>query len=183
MSFKVLVLPGDGIGPEIVAEAVQVMEALRRRGLLAVEWEQAPVGGAGYEAAGHPLPEQTLRLAREADAVLLGAVGGPRFDALPRDLRPERGLLGLRSALGLFSNLRPALLFSQLAAASALKSEAVSDLDLMIVRELTGGIYFGQPRGLRRLDGGEREAFNTMVYRESEIDRIAHSAFRIAATR
>jgi 3-isopropylmalate dehydrogenase len=183
MSFKVLILPGDGIGPEIIAEALHVMDALRERASLAVEWEQAPIGGAAYEAAGHPLPDETLRLAREADAVLLGAVGGPDYDSLPRELRPERGLLGLRSNLGLFSNLRPALLFSQLAAASALKSDAVADLDVMIVRELTGGIYFGQPRGLRTLENGEREAFNTMVYRESEIDRIAHSAFRIAAAR
>jgi 3-isopropylmalate dehydrogenase len=183
MTSKILVLSGDGIGPEICAEAVKVMDALRRHHGLAIEWSEAPIGGAGYDASGQPLPEATLKLAKEADSVLLGAVGGPKYDALPRELRPERGLLGIRSALGLFSNLRPAILYPQLAAASALKPETVSGLEIMIVRELTGGIYFGHPRGIRTLESGEREGFNTMVYRESEIDRIARSAFVIARAR
>ncbi len=183
MTRKILVLPGDGIGPEIVAEAVKVLERLRQGFGLDVELEQALVGGAAYEAAGTPLPEETLALAREADAVLLGAVGGPRWEGLDRALRPERGLLGLRAGLGLFANLRPALLFPQLAGASTLKAEVVAGLDLMIVRELTGGIYFGRPRGIRVLDNGEREGFNTLVYRESEIERIGRVAFETARRR
>ncbi len=182
MSARILVLPGDGIGPEIVAEAVKVIEALRRDGL-DVELQQAAIGGAGYEAHGKPLPDETLALAREADAILLGAVGGPQYDDLPRELRPERGLLGIRSELGLFSNLRPAILYPQLADASTLKPEVVSGLDLMIVRELTGGIYFGQPRGIETLDNGVRRGFNTLEYTEPEIERIARSAFDIAMKR
>ncbi len=183
MTSKLLVLPGDGIGPEIVAEAVKVLEVLRRDFGLALEMEQANVGGAAYDEDGHPLPEATLALAREADALLLGAVGGPQYEALPRELRPERGLLGLRAELDLFSNLRPAILYPQLAGASTLRPEVVSGLDLMIVRELTGGIYFGEPRGIRTLEGGERDGYNTMRYKESEIERIAHSAFKIAMKR
>ena len=182
MSARILVLPGDGIGPEIVAEAVKVIEALRRDGL-DVELQQAAIGGAGYEAHGKPLPDETLALAREADAILLGAVGGPQYDELPRELRPERGLLGIRSELGLFSNLRPAILYPQLADASTLKPEVVAGLDLMIVRELTGGIYFGQPRGIETLDNGVRRGFNTLEYTEPEIERIARSAFDIAMKR
>ncbi len=182
MSARILVLPGDGIGPEIVAEAVKVIEALRRDGL-DVELQQAAIGGAGYDTHGKPLPDETLALAREADAILLGAVGGPQYDDLPRDLRPERGLLGIRSELGLFSNLRPAILYPQLADASTLKPEVVSGLDLMIVRELTGGIYFGQPRGIETLDNGVRRGFNTLEYTEPEIERIARSAFDIAMKR
>ncbi len=183
MTKKIAVLPGDGIGTEIVAEAVKVLEALRRDFGLDVEMEQALVGGAAYDAAGHPLPEQTLALAKAADAVLLGAVGGYKWESLDIALRPEKGLLGLRSELGLFSNLRPAILYPQLANASTLKPEVVSGLDIMIVRELTGDIYFGKPRGIRVLENGEREGFNTMVYCESEIERIGRSAFDIAMRR
>jgi len=179
---KILVLPGDGIGPEIVAEAVKVLGKLRNDGL-DVELEQGLVGGSAFDAKGHPLPEETLVQAREADAILLGAVGGPQYESLDRPLRPEQGLLGLRAELKLFSNLRPAILYPQLAEASTLKPEVVSGLDIMIVRELTGGIYFGQPRGVRTLDNGEKEGFNTLVYRESEIERIGRSAFEIAQKR
>jgi len=180
---KIAVLPGDGIGPEIMAEAVKVLEALKARFGLKVEMEQGAIGGAGYDAAKKPLPESTLKLARDADAVLLGAVGGPQYDQLPRDFRPERGLLGIRSELGLFSNLRPALLYPQLVAASTLKPEVVSGLDILIVRELTGSIYFGKPRGIRTRDDGVREGFNTMIYSEPEIERIARSALDIAMKR
>jgi 3-isopropylmalate dehydrogenase len=180
--MKIAILPGDGIGPEIVAEAVRVLDALRRDGL-ALETEEAPIGGAGYDAAGHPLPEATLALAQSADAVLMGAVGGPRYDTLPRALRPEQGILGIRKALGLFANLRPAILYPELAAASTLKPEVVAGLDLMIIRELTGDIYFGQPRGRRRNAAGEDEGFDTMLYAESEIRRIAHVGFRTARRR
>ncbi len=183
MSKKILVLPGDGIGPEIVAEALKVLEVLRRDYDLAVEVEQGLIGGAAYEAAGKPLPDETLALARAADAVLLGAVGGPQWDRIEWSLRPERGLLGIRAELGLFANLRPAILYPQLAAASSLHAELVAGLDIMIVRELTGDVYFGQPRGIRTLESGEREGFNTMVYRESEIDRIVRVAFTIAGRR
>ena len=179
--MKIAVLPGDGIGPEIVAQAVKVLDALRRDGFK-VEMEQAPIGGAGYDAAGDPLPQMTLDLARAADAVLLGAVGGPQYDGLERSLRPERGLLRIRKELNLFANLRPALLYPELASASTLKPEVVAGLDIMIVRELTGDIYFGQPRGIETR-GGERVGFNTMVYSESEIRRVARVAFDIAMKR
>ncbi len=180
--MKIAILPGDGIGTEIVTEATRVIEHFRREGL-AIETETAPIGGAGYDAAGHPLPDATLALAQRADAVLLGAVGGPRYDTLPRALRPEQGILGIRKALGLFANLRPALLYPELAAASTLKAEVVAGLDLMIVRELTGDIYFGQPRGRRTNAAGEAEGFDTMLYSESEIRRIAHVGFGIAEKR
>jgi 3-isopropylmalate dehydrogenase len=182
MTKKILVLPGDGIGPEIVAEAVKVLNRLIAQGL-DVELEEGLVGGSAYDAKAHPLPEDTLAQARAADAILLGAVGGPQYESLDRPLRPEQGLLGLRAELKLFSNLRPAILYPQLAEASTLKPDVVSGLDIMIVRELTGGIYFGQPRGVRTLDNGEREGFNTLVYRESEIERIGRSAFEIARKR
>jgi 3-isopropylmalate dehydrogenase len=182
MSKKVLVLPGDGIGPEIVAEAVKVLEALNRDGL-GVELEQGLVGGAAYDETGSPLPARTLEQARAADAILLGAVGGPKWEPLERALRPEKGLLGLRAGLELFSNLRPAVLYPQLADASTLRPEVVAGLDIMIVRELTGGIYFGEPRGIRTLENGERQGYNTLVYRESEIERIGRSAFEIARKR
>jgi 3-isopropylmalate dehydrogenase len=183
MSFNLLLLPGDGIGPEIVAEAVKVLEVLKSEHGLSIETETAPVGGAGYDAAGDPLPAATLSLAKSADAVLLGAVGGPQYDGLPRDKRPERGLLGLRSELHLFANLRPAILYPQLAEASTLKPEIVSGLDIMIVRELTGGIYFGKPRGIDTLESGERKGYNTLVYTEHEIERIARVAFATAMKR
>jgi 3-isopropylmalate dehydrogenase len=183
MTHKILILPGDGIGPEIVTEAVKLLDTLRQSGDLAVELEHAEVGGAGVDAKGSPLPEETLGLARDADAILLGAVGGPKWDSVERSLRPEQGLLRLRAALGVFANLRPALAYPPLAAASTLKAEVVSGLDLMIVRELTGGIYFGEPRGLRTLDGGERQGFNTLVYSESEIERICRVAFELAMKR
>lgn len=182
MTKKILILPGDGIGPEIVAEAVKVLNAFKARGL-DVELEEGLIGGAAYDALGHPLPPETLEQARGADAILLGAVGGPRYESLERSLRPEQGLLGLRAELKLFANLRPAILYPQLAEASTLKPEVVSGLDIMIVRELTGGIYFGKPRGVRVLENGEKEGFNTLVYRESEIERIGRSAFEIARKR
>ena len=183
MSKKIAILAGDGIGPEIVAEAEKVLNELSRGFGLAAELEPALVGGAAVDAEGHPLPERTLAVARAADAILLGSVGGPQWDRLERPLRPEQGLLGLRAELALFANLRPAILYPQLAAASTLKPEVVSGLDLMIVRELTGGIYFGQPRGIRQRDDGQREGFNTLIYSEHEIERIARVAFTIAHKR
>jgi len=180
--MKIAVLPGDGIGPEIVAQAAKVLEALRRDGLK-IETEYAPIGGAGYDASGDPLPEATLKLATDSDAVLLGAVGGYQYDTLPRPMRPEQGLLRIRKGLGLFANLRPALVYPELVGSSSLKPELVSGLDIMILRELTGDIYFGQPRGIRKLDNGEREGFDTMRYSESEIRRVAHVGFGIAMKR
>ena len=182
MSNKLAVLPGDGIGIEIIAEAVKLLDYLKDEGL-DIEMVEAPVGGAGYDAAGKPLPDETLALVKQSDAILLGAVGGPQYENLPRELRPEKGLLGLRSELGLFANLRPAILYPQLADASSLKADVVAGLDIMIVRELTGGIYFGEPRGIRQKDSGEREGFNTLIYSEGEIDRIARVAFEIAGKR
>ena len=183
MSKKILILPGDGIGPEIVTEAVKVLARLRDEHGLDITMDEALVGGAAIDATGHPLPDATLDLAKEADAILLGAVGGHKWESLDISVRPEKGLLGLRSELNLFANLRPAILYPQLAGASTLKPEIVSGLDIMIVRELTGGIYFGQPRGIRTLDNGEREGFNTLVYRESEVERICRVAFNIALKR
>ena len=183
MSHRLLVLPGDGIGPEIVAEAVKLLSTLDRAGDLDLVVEQADMGGAALDASGSPLPEETLALARAADAILLGAVGGPKWDSVDRPLRPEQGLLDLRAELGVFANLRPAIMFPQLVDASTLRAEVVSGLDLMIVRELTGGIYFGQPRGIRTLDDGERQGFNTLVYSESEIERIVRVAFELARKR
>jgi len=183
MTSRVLILPGDGIGPEITAQASHVLEALVREGRLDLEICEGLIGGAAYEATGRPLPAETLTAAREADAVLLGAVGGAQWDDAPRDLRPERGLLAIRQAMGLFANLRPAMLYSQLASASTLRAEIVAGLDILIVRELTGGIYFGQPRGIVHLEKGEREGFNTLRYRESEIERIVDVACRAALKR
>jgi len=177
--MKIAVLPGDGIGPEIVAKAVNVLNALN----INITMQEAPIGGGGYEVAGDPLPDATLQLAKEADAVLLGAVGDWKYDKLERHLRPERGLLRIRKELNLFANLRPALLYPELANASTLKPEVVSGLDIMIVRELTGDIYFGQPRGISTLENGEREGINTMRYCESEIRRIGRVAFDIAMKR
>ncbi|MFC4158207.1 3-isopropylmalate dehydrogenase [Chitinimonas lacunae] len=180
--MKIAILPGDGIGPEIVAQAVRVLERLRADGL-PIETDTAPLGGAAYDQYGDPYPEATQKLVRAADAVLLGAVGGPQYDTLPRDMRPERGLLRIRKDLNLFANLRPAVLYPELAGASTLKPEVVAGLDIMIVRELTGDIYFGQPRGVHINAAGEREGFNTMRYSESEIRRIARVAFGIAQKR
>jgi 3-isopropylmalate dehydrogenase len=180
--MKIAVLAGDGIGPEIVEQAMRVLNVLRDEGL-AMEFVEAPLGGQAYDAYGAPYPEFTQKVCHEADAVLLGAVGGPQYDTLDRPLRPERGLLAIRKDLGLFANLRPAVLFPELANASTLKPEVVAGLDIMIVRELTGDVYFGQPRGMRVNDKGEREGFNTMVYSESEVRRIAHVAFGIAMKR
>ncbi len=183
MTKKIAVLPGDGIGPEVVAEAVKVLERLRREFGLKIELETAPVGGAAYDLHKHPLPDATLKLAKQADAVLLGAVGGLKYDTLPRDVRPEKALLGLRAELKLFANLRPAILYPQLAAASSLKPEIVAGLDILIVRELTGDIYFGEPRGVRTLANGERQGFNTMIYAEHEVERVARVAFDAARKR
>jgi len=180
---KVLVLPGDYIGPEVIAEAVKVLGVVNKRFTLGIELEYGLLGGAAIDAQGVPLPDETLALAREADAILLGAVGGPKWDDVERHLRPEKGLLGIRSQLQLFGNLRPAILYPQLADASSLKPEIVAGLDMLIVRELTGGIYFGEPRGIRTLENGEREGFNTYKYNESEVRRIAHLAFSLAQKR
>ncbi|WP_027816937.1 3-isopropylmalate dehydrogenase [Paraburkholderia bannensis] len=181
--MKIAVLPGDGIGPEIVKEAVKVLNALDEK----FELEEAPVGGAGYEASGHPLPEATLALAKSADAILFGAVGDWKYDSLERALRPEQAILGLRKHLELFANFRPAICYPQLTGASSLKPEIVSGLDILIVRELNGDIYFGQPRGTREApDGlfkGAREGFDTMRYAEPEVRRIAHVAFQAAQKR
>ena len=181
--MKIAILPGDGIGVEIVAEALRVLEALELR----FETETALVGGAAYDAQGHPLPESTLRLAQAADAILFGAVGDWKYDRLERSLRPEQAILGLRKHLGLFANFRPAICYEQLTHASSLKSELVAGLDILIIRELTGDIYFGQPRGRRTAtDGafpGAQEAFDTMRYSSPEIERIAHVAFQAARRR
>ncbi|NCT98913.1 MAG: 3-isopropylmalate dehydrogenase [Comamonadaceae bacterium] len=181
--MKIAVLPGDGIGTEIVAEAVKVLQALD----LSFEMETALVGGAAYEAHGHPLPEATLQLAQQADAVLFGAVGDWKYDKLDRPLRPEQAILGLRKHLGLFANFRPAICYPELVGASTLKPEVISGLDILIIRELTGDIYFGQPRGRRTaIDGhfpGADEAFDTMRYSKPEIERIAHVAFQAARKR
>jgi 3-isopropylmalate dehydrogenase len=180
--MKIAVLAGDGIGPEIVAQATKVLRALASDGLK-VELEEAPFGGAGVDAHGDPLPASTLELAKAADAVLCGAVGGPKYDALPRPQRPEQGILRIRKELGLFANLRPAVLYPELVGASTLKPEVVSGLDLMIIRELTGDIYFGQPRGRRDNARGEREGYDSMLYSEPEIRRIAEVGFRTARKR
>jgi 3-isopropylmalate dehydrogenase len=183
MTAKILILPGDGIGPEIIAEAAKVLECLRQEHGLDVTLDYGLLGGGAVDALGEPYPDQTRRQAHEADAILLGAVGGPKWEALDRPLRAEHGLLLIRADLGVFANLRPAILYPQLTAASTLKPEVVAGLDILIVRELTGDIYFGQPRGIRTLDSGEREGFNTMIYRESEIKRIARVGFEAARKR
>jgi len=182
MTKKIVILPGDGIGPEIVEEAVKLLKALESKGL-DIELEYGLIGGAAYDETGTPLPDETVAMSLTADAILLGAVGGYKWESLDISVRPEKGLLGIRSKLNLFANLRPAILYPQLADASSLKPEVVSGLDLMIVRELTGGIYFGQPRGIRTLENGEKEGFNTLVYKESEISRIGKVAFDIAQKR
>ena len=179
---KILILPGDGIGTEIVDQAVKVINSLNSNHEMGMTLVNGLIGGIAYEETGSPLPDETIKIAKSCDSILLGAVGGPKWESLERDLRPERGLLGIRSELALFSNLRPAILYPQLASASSLKTEIVSGLDLMIVRELVGGIYFGKPRGIEIRDG-ERFGINSATYFESEIARIGHSAFQIAQKR
>lgn len=183
MSKHILILPGDGIGPEIIKAAEQVLACVNEKFNLALTWEQGLLGGAAIDAHGEPYPAVTAAQAKKADAILLGAVGGPKWDSIERSIRPERGLLKIRSELNLFANLRPAILYPQLAEASSLKAEVVAGLDILIVRELTGGIYFGQPRGIRELENGEKQGFNTDVYAESEIKRIAKVAFELAGLR
>ena len=183
MSKSVLILPGDGIGPEIVTQAEKVLNVLSETHGLEISTEQGLIGGSAIDETGVPLPDETLALGKQSDAVLLGAVGGPKWDKIERSLRPERGLLAIRAGLDLYANLRPAILYKELAEASSLKPEVIGALDIMIVRELTGGIYFGQPRGIRTLGDGQREGFNTLVYKESEIERIAHTAFDVAMKR
>lgn len=183
MSRQILLLPGDGIGPEIVAEAKKVLDRVNDLHQLNLSFDEAHLGGAGVDAVGKPLPDETLAKAKQSDAILMGSVGGPKWDTIDRAIRPEQGLLQIRAGLELFGNLRPAILYPQLAAASSLKPEIVSGLDIMIVRELTGGIYFGQPRGIHTLENGEKEGFNTYRYSESEIIRIGKVAFEMAQKR
>lgn len=183
MSKQILVLAGDGIGPEIVAAAEKVLETVNNAFKLDLQWENGLLGGVAIDQYGEPYPEATSEQAKKADAILLGADGGPKWDQIERSIRPERGLLKIRSELNLFANLRPAILYPQLADASSLKPEVVAGLDILIVRELTGGIYFGQPRGIRELENGEKQGYNTDVYAESEIKRIAKVAFDLAGLR
>lgn len=183
MSKKIVVLPGDGIGPEIVAEAIKVLEAANKKFGCALKFETDLIGGAAIDVHGVPLANSTLEKCHAADAVLMGSVGGPKWDTLDSAIRPEKGLLKIRYEMGLFANLRPAILYPQLADASSLKPEIVSGLDILIVRELTGGIYFGEPRGIRLLDNGERQGYNTYVYAEHEIERIGRNAFEMAMKR
>ena len=181
--LNIAVFPGDGIGPEVVEEALKILKIIESKLGLKISLNEAPLGGAGYEATGHPLPEASLKAAQNADAVLLGAVGGPKWENIDFSLRPERALLGLRSSLGLYANLRPASIFPALVDSSTLKREVVEGLDLLVVRELTGGIYFGEPRGFDTLEDGTRRGFNTLVYTEPEIVRIARIAFDVARKR
>lgn len=183
MGKHILILEGDGIGPEIVREARKVMDAVNAKFDLGLTFENELMGGCAIDVHGVPLADSTLERARQADAILLGAVGGPKWDKLDRSIRPEKGLLKIRSQLGLYANLRPALLYPQLVDASSLKPEVVSGLDILIVRELAGGIYFGEPRGIRVLENGEREGYNTYKYSESEIIRIGRTAFEMARKR
>ncbi|MCK7595785.1 3-isopropylmalate dehydrogenase [Microbulbifer sp. CAU 1566] len=183
MSKKIMILPGDGIGPEIVEQAVAVLKTVDEKFGLGLAFTEGLIGGASIDAHGEPLTDAELAKAGECDAVLLGAVGGPKWDTLDRAIRPEKGLLKIRSGLGLYANLRPAILYPQLADASSLKPEVVSGLDILIVRELTGGIYFGEPRGIKTLENGEKQGYNTYVYKESEIERIARTAFEAAQKR
>jgi len=181
--YTIALLPGDGIGPEVIKEAVKVLRSLEKKLEIELILNEVPVGGAAYEAEGNPLPTNTLNTAQEADAVLLGAVGGPKWEKIDFSLRPERALLGLRSNLKLYANLRPAKVFPALVDASSLKRELVENLDILVVRELTGGIYFGEPRGVEKLNDGTRRGFNTLVYTEEEIKRIACVAFDVARKR
>ncbi|MBM0742440.1 3-isopropylmalate dehydrogenase [Phormidium sp. CLA17] len=181
--YKITLLPGDGIGPEIMAVAVEVMQVVGKQLDLSFEFQEALLGGAAIEATGEPLPAATVETCKQSDAVLLAAIGDFKYDTLPRHLRPETGLLGIRAALGLFANLRPAKILPQLIDASSLKREVVEGVDIMVVRELTGGIYFGQPRGVFATESGEKRGVNTMAYAESEIDRIGRVAFEAARKR
>lgn len=181
--INITLLPGDGIGPEVISQAVKILKTLEAKMDFSLRTTEVPVGGAGYEATGHPLPEESLEKAGNADAVLLGAVGGPKWEKLEFSLRPERALLGLRSSLKLYANLRPARIFQSLIDSSTLKPEVVEGLDLLVVRELTGGIYFGRPRGIETLADGSRKGVNTLVYTEAEIERIAKVAFEVAEKR
>ena len=183
MALKIAVLPGDGIGKEIVGESLKVLDVLNRRFDLGAEWEEAAIGGAGYDEAGDPYPEATQRLVKASDAVLLGAVGGPKWEPLAKPLRPESGLLRIRADLGLFANYRPAKVHNQLINASTLKPEVIEGVDILVVRELVSGIYFGQPRGIETLPDGEKRGFNTLAYKTSEIERIARKAFEAARLR
>lgn len=182
MNKKILILPGDYIGSEIMAEAVKVLALFKDEGE-PIEWTFGHLGGAAYDAEGHPYPPSTQQAARAADAILMGAVGGPKYDALPRELRPERGILGIRKDLGLFANLRPALAYEALSAASSFKPEVIAGLDILILRELTGDIYFGEPRGRRTTADGHAEGYDTMHYSAPEVERIAHVAFQAAQKR
>ncbi len=182
-AFRITLLPGDGIGPEIMAVAVEVLQTVAKLSDLQFEFQSALVGGAAIDATGHPIPAETLDRCRDSDAVLLAAIGGTKWDTLPSHLRPEQGLLGLRSGLNLFANLRPAQILPQLIDASSLKREVVEGVDIMVVRELTGGIYFGQPKGIFATETGEKRGVNTMAYTESEIDRIGRVAFEAARKR
>jgi len=183
MALKIAVLPGDGIGPEIVGEALKVLDVLNRRFDLGATWEEAAIGGAGYDESGDPYPEATQELCKQSDAVLLGAVGGPKWEPLAKPLRPEAGLLRIREDLGLFANYRPAKVHDQLLNASTLKPEVISGVDILVVRELVSGIYFGQPRGIEDLGNGEKRGYNTLAYKTSEIERIARKAFEAARLR
>ena len=183
MGINIAVLPGDGIGKEIVAEALKVLDVLNQHFDLNADWQQGAIGGAGYDEAGDPYPEATQQLVRGSDAVLLGAVGGPKWEPLDKPLRPESGLLGIRADLGLYANYRPTKVHSQLLGASTLKPEVIDGVDILVVRELVSGIYFGQPRGIEDLPNGEKRGFNTLSYTTSEIERIARKAFEAARLR
>ena len=180
---KLLLLPGDGIGPEVIAEVRRVVDWMGQRCSVRFDVKEGLIGGAAIDATGHPLPDETLSAAKNSDAILLGAVGGPKWGSLPFNLQPERGLLGIRKELGLFANLRPALVFDALANASTLKEEVVRGLDIMIVRELTGGIYFGEPRGIEDKPDGTRKGVNTLTYTSPEVHRIGRTAFDLAQKR
>lgn len=180
---KILILPGDGIGPEVCREAVKILDFFSKNGDIKFEHSEALIGGIAIDKANNPLPEATIKAAHQADSILLGAVGGPKWESMPYEIRPERGLLGIRKSLELFANLRPAICFDELVASSTLKEEVIAGLDIMIVRELTGGIYFGQPRGVETDANGNRKGFNTLVYHDYEIERVAKVAFEIARKR
>lgn len=181
--FRITLLPGDGIGPEIMAVTVSVLKQVGQQLDLTFDFQEAPIGGVAIDATGNPLPDETLEICKSSDAVLLAAIGGYKWDNLPRHQRPETGLLGLRAGLNLFANLRPATILPQLVDASSLKREVVEGVDIMVVRELTGGIYFGQPKGIFTTESGEKRGVNTMAYTESEIDRIGRVAFETAQKR